>query len=79
MGKSRGSVPRKHPDFAKKYYGSRQGVAIALAQFRNKESSDIAVVQALSATLQMKQKSHEHLFVTLELKILLSFMKLYGG
>jgi hypothetical protein len=35
-------------------FSSRQGVAIALEQFRNKESSEIAVVQALLATLQLK-------------------------
>jgi hypothetical protein len=35
-------------------FSSRQGVAIALKQFRNKESSEIAVVQALLATLQLE-------------------------
>jgi hypothetical protein len=35
-------------------FNSRQGVALALEQFRNKESSEIAVVQALLATLQLE-------------------------
>jgi hypothetical protein len=35
-------------------FSSRQGVAIALEQFRNKESSEIAVVQTLLATLQLE-------------------------
>jgi hypothetical protein len=35
-------------------FSSRQGVALALEQFRNKESSEIAVVQALLATLQLE-------------------------
>jgi len=35
-------------------FSSRQGIAIALQQFRNKESSEIAVVQALLTTLQLE-------------------------
>ncbi|MBD0347465.1 MAG: hypothetical protein ICV63_22120 [Coleofasciculus sp. Co-bin14] len=35
-------------------FSSRQGVAIALEQFRNKESSEIAVVQTLLETLQLE-------------------------
>jgi hypothetical protein len=35
-------------------FSSRQGVAVALEQFRNKESSEIVVVQALLATLQLE-------------------------
>lgn len=35
-------------------FSSRQGIAIALEQFRNKESSEIAVVQALLTTLQLE-------------------------
>ncbi|GAB4209155.1 MAG: hypothetical protein Fur006_68620 [Coleofasciculaceae cyanobacterium] len=35
-------------------FSSRQGIAIALAQFRNKESSEIAVVQTLLATFQLQ-------------------------
>jgi hypothetical protein len=35
-------------------FSSRQGIALALEQFRNKESSEIAVVQALLATLQLE-------------------------
>lgn len=35
-------------------FSSRQGVAIALEQFRNKENSEIAVVQALLASLQLE-------------------------
>jgi hypothetical protein len=35
-------------------FSSRQGIAIALEQFRNKESSEIAVVQALLTTLELE-------------------------
>jgi hypothetical protein len=35
-------------------FSSRQGVALTLEQFRNKESSEIAVVQALLATLHLE-------------------------
>lgn len=35
-------------------FSTRQGIALALEQFRNKESSEIAVVQALLATLQLE-------------------------
>jgi hypothetical protein len=35
-------------------FSSRQGIALTLEQFRNKESSEIAVVQALLATLQLE-------------------------
>jgi predicted transposase YbfD/YdcC len=35
-------------------FSSRQGVAITLEQFRNKESSEIAAVQTLLATLQLE-------------------------
>ncbi len=35
-------------------FSSRQGIAIALEQFRNKQSSEIAVVQTLLATLQLE-------------------------
>jgi hypothetical protein len=35
-------------------FNTRCGVAIALQQFHNKESSEIAVVQALLATLKLQ-------------------------
>jgi hypothetical protein len=35
-------------------FSTRQWIAISLEQFRNKESSELAVVQALLATLQLE-------------------------